>query len=122
MLSGVLTSQPLWLGIGSEIVDGALMECGDTAYERQPIIFGEAYEDGNTVSVDSADDVIFAAWATDSPVPIAVWFITTVQQGDGDILASGEIQRVTQPLRGDTIRFWPGDLTISLDDEVPSGE
>ncbi len=36
---------------------------------------------------------------------------------DGDILASGDIQRVTQPLRGDTLRFWPGDLTISLDDE-----
>lgn len=108
---------PAFLGLGSMIVDGGIVECGDAAYTRQPVTFGEPYEDGSLVSTDNDDDVLFAAWAMDSPVEMAHWFVTTAPEGDGEVLASGPMERVIQPERGDTIRFWPGDLTISLDDE-----
>lgn len=107
---------PLFCGIGSEIVDGAIVECGDVAYERQPVVFGEPYEDGANVSSDNENDLVFAAWAQPSPVPMTVWFITTAQVGEGRIVAADQMEREIQPGQRDTIRFWPGDLTISLEE------
>lgn len=114
---------PSFVGLGSEIADGAIVECGDAAYSRQPVTFGDPYEDGSLCSIDNIEDVLFAAWAMDSPVEMAHWFITTAPEGDGDVLATGTMERIITPERGDTIRFWPGDLTISLaDEEDSSGE
>lgn len=114
MLRAELTGKPLYLGLGSKIDGGDLHECGDPAYARQPVVFGDPYEDGDLVSVDNLDDVLFASWARDSEVEMGVFFVVTSLDDGGQILAAGPLERIVTPLRGDTLRFWPGDLTISL--------
>jgi hypothetical protein len=108
-----LVTRTLRCGLARGIVEDALVEVADPAYERQPVTFGEPYEDGIVVAVDNDDDVLFAAWATDSDYEVTHWFMVDEQ---GTLLAAGECKRILSPQRGDSIRFWPGDLTVGLED------
>lgn len=119
-LSAILMG-PLFVGLATEIRDGALIEVKDAAYSRQPISFGDRIVEGPAVGAKNLDVIAFPAFERDAVAPLRYWFIGDSVAGPG-ILASGELvprfvdagaaAHYPQPMAGEAPKFLPGDIEV----------
>lgn len=85
-----ITAAETWLGLATARAGKGFVEVSDVGYTRQSIAFGEPVHQSNRSYVANDSSIGFAPFLFDS-LELRWWFLIDKEHGDGEVVATGEI-------------------------------